>query len=111
MKLRDGSADRFGQALKAETDIEVKECVRVCPEKTGRLRRTIRSEGPFREGKRIWCLVLAGGDGVDYALVVHEDLEAFHRVGGPKYIERPLKESAPSMASRVARRADLHTLL
>jgi hypothetical protein len=50
---------------------------------------------------------VAGGGTVDYALIVHEDLEAFHRVGQAKYIESVLNESKRSMPARIAKRIDL----
>lgn len=110
-RLKLGAPNIFASALRKEAEIENKECVKSCPVDTGALRRSIHVEGPFREGRRIWCKIVAGGPTIEYALVVHEDLEAFHKVGGPKYIERPLKASAPYMAERIARRIDLNQAL
>jgi len=100
--------DRFAKALYQEAQIELKEIIKETPVDTGALRATLVLEGPFREGRRIWVVVSAGGPSVTYAFIVHEDTEAFHKVGGAKYIERPLRESAPFLAERIAKRIDLN---
>jgi hypothetical protein len=112
-KLKAFSPDLFAAALYQESQIEATECKKNTPVLTGNLRATIHVEGPFREGRRIWCTIVAGEGGsrgivTAYALIVHEDMEAFHKVGGPKYIEWTLRASAPSMGARVAKRIDLN---
>jgi hypothetical protein len=97
--------------LYQEGQIEVKEIKQRTPVDTGALRASITLEGPTRDGRRIYVTVTAGGPSVPYAFIVHEDLEAFHRVGEAKYIERPLDESAPYMADRIAKRIDLNKAL
>jgi len=99
----------FADALFEEVvEVEVPECVKETPEDTGNLRDSIRAVGPFVNGKKISVKILAGDAATDdYALHVHEDLEAVHSVGGAKYIERPVKEAAPFMKDRVAKRIDL----
>jgi hypothetical protein len=92
-----------GKALMKEFGIEKKEIIRVTPKDSGDLRSTIRVVGPEFSGSRITAYVTAGGSKAPYALFVHEDLHRKYRVGGPKYIERPLRESAPFMGARVAR--------
>ena len=44
-----------------------------------------------------------GGPAADYALIVHEDMEASHKTGGPKYLERPFNEAVKTMDSRIAK--------
>jgi len=110
-KLIAFSPDEFARALYQESVIEAKECQKETPVDTGALRATIHVEGPFREGRRIWSDIVAGGPSAEYALIVHEDPEAIHTVGGWKYIERPLKESAPYMAERIGKRVDLNKAL
>lgn len=56
----------------------------------------------------VWTNIVAGGPSAPYAIYVHEDLEAFHKVGQAKYIESVLMESRPFMAARVAKRIDLN---
>lgn len=110
-KLRAFSPDAFAQALYQESLIEEKECKRRCPVDKGPLRASIHVEGPVREGRRVYATIVAGGPSVDYALQVHEDLEAFHANGEAKFIERPLNESAQFMADRIAKRIDLNKAL
>lgn len=112
-KLVAFSPDEFARALYQEAVIEEKECKRRTPVDTGTLRATVQVVGPVREGTTIRAWISAGTEGpaADYALVVHEDLEAFHAVGEAKYIERPLMESAPYMAGRIAKRIDLNKAL
>jgi len=110
-KLQAFAPNEFAAALYQEALFEAKECMKVTPVDTGALRATIHVEGPFREGRRIWCNVVAGGPSAEYALIVHEDPEALHTVGGWKYIEYPLKESAPFMLARVAKKIDLNKAL
>jgi hypothetical protein len=100
-------ADQVIKAMDAEMKIELREVVRRTPEDTGDLRNTERVEGPERDGNRIIASIVAGGGTVDYALIVHEDLEAFHRIGQAKYIESVLNESKRSMPARIAKRIDL----
>lgn len=107
-KLREQFPDKFAAALYQEAQLEAKECKRVCPVDTGALRASIHVEGPFREGRRVWCTIVAGGPAEPYALIVHEDLDAYHANGEAKFIERPLAESAPYMPARIAARIELN---
>lgn len=43
---------------------------------------------------------------VGYALIQHEALHFSHRIGEPKYLERPMKEAIPGMPRRIAARID-----
>ena len=106
-ELRRGMPDEVGRALFIEMQIEATEAKRRTPVDTGELRASIHVEGPFRSGRRIWCSIVAGGPAAPYAIRVHEDLEAFHKVGQAKYIESVVVESRPYMAARVAKRIDL----
>lgn len=110
-KIQLFSPDEFGRALYQEAQIEATECKKVTPVDTGALRASITVEGPVREGRRIYCTISAGGPSAPYAFYVHEDLEAFHKQGEAKYIERPLQESAPYMPDRIAKRIDLNKAL
>jgi hypothetical protein len=110
-KLRLFSPDQFAVALYQEGQIELTEVKKRTPVDTGALRASERIEGPIREGRRIYIYIVAGGPSVEYAFAVHEDLEAFHKIGEAKYIERPLNESAPYMSDRIAKRIDLNAAL
>lgn len=110
-KIQAFAPDEFARAVYQEAVIEEKECKRRTPVDTGTLRASIHVEGPVREGRVIRVYIVAGGPAEMYALIVHEDLDAFHKVGEAKYIERPLMESAPYMADRIAKRIDLNKAL
>lgn len=110
-KIEAFSPNHFAKALAIETDIEVKECQRVCPVEFGDLKKGIHRVGPIREGRRIYTMITTSTDTDDYSLIVHEDLEAFHAVGGAKYIEGPLKASAPHMGARIGGRIDFNKAL
>ena len=110
-KIEAFTPNAFAQALFQEAQIEATECKKLCPVDTGNLRASIHVEGPERSGRRIWCYVVAGGIAETYALIVHEDLFAIHKVGQAKFIEQPLKESAPYLAERIAKRIDLNKAL
>ena len=45
-----------------------------------------------------------GGPAAPYAVVVHEDLEAFHPTGQAKYLESTIMQSAPFMLDRISKR-------
>lgn len=105
-QLQEQLPDRFGIALRQEAEVEATECKKNCPVDTGTLRASIHVEGPFREGRKISCNIVTGGAAQDYAMIVHEDLDALHKVGGAKYIEGTLNDSAPHMAERIAARIE-----
>lgn len=109
-KLQLLSPNKFENAQYQETEIEAKECKRVCPVLTGTLRGTIEATRPKRQGRKITTSVIAGGPAAPYALIVHETPpdEATHLNGEWKFIENPLKASAPYMAERIAKRVNLN---
>jgi hypothetical protein len=47
------------------------------------------------------------GVDVDYAVIVHEDLEAHHEVGQAKFLESTLDESAPFILQRIGAKLKL----
>lgn len=97
--------NEVGRAIRVEAEIEATECKRRTPVDTGALRSTIHVEGPTTEaGGSISCAIVAGGPAADYAIHVHENLEAHHPVGQAKFIEEPLRESAPFLPGRIAKR-------
>ena len=102
--------DALGAALYKETQIEATEAKKRTPVDRGPLRASVHAEGPFRRGTMIWTQIVAGGPAAPYAVYVHEDLEAFHKVGQAKFIESVIMESRPYMAARVAKRMQLAEL-
>jgi len=111
LRLRWGMPAEIDSALYQETEVEVKEVKRRTPVKHGPLRASVHTVGPIRSGRTTYTLIVAGGPAAPYAIYVHENLRAFHKVGGAKYIESVVLESRPHMGARVARRIDLNRLL
>ncbi len=103
--------DEVGRALYIETGIETTEVKRRTPVDKGTLRASIHTVGPVRQGRTIYTLIVAGGPAAPYAIYVHEDLTAFHKVGQAKYIESVILESRSSMGARVAKRIELNRML
>jgi len=69
------------------------------PVLTGELKESKFEVEPYFQGNQV---VGGLGYGADHALVVHEDLEAFHPHGQAKYLESVINESAPHFPDRVA---------
>ncbi len=98
--------DRVALALRQEAEIEMTEAKRRTPVDTGKLRASGRVEQPQGFGRQISVKLVFG---TDYAVYVHENLEANHPNGGEaKFLESTLNESAPYMAERIARRVKLN---
>lgn len=97
-----------GAALFAEAEIEMTESKRRTPVDTGALRSTGFVKPPYFSSDHNITVVLGfGGPAAPYALIVHEDMEAFHKVGQAKYLESTLMESRPFIAQRIANRLQL----
>ncbi len=94
-------------ALYREAQIEMTESKKRVPVDTGALRASGVVQKPVFDGKNISVTLGYGGPSVDYAFKVHEDLQAFHKVGQAKYLESVILESAPHLAERIAKRIDL----
>lgn len=103
--------DEFGQALRAEAEIEMTEAKKRTPVDTGVLRASGYVSGPTREGQMVFVRLTFGGPAAPYALIVHEDPYATHKVGQWKYLESVINESAPHMVKRVAARIALTRLV
>ena len=103
--------DEVGRALYIETEIETKEAKRRTPVDKGPLRASVHTEGPIRQGRSVFTMIVAGGPAAPYAVIVHEDLVALHPVGQAKFIESVVMESRPHMAARIAKRIELNRAL
>lgn len=102
--------DYVGKALYQETSVELTEVKKRTPVEFGELRASEHVIGPIRQWRTIYTNIVAGGPSAPYAIYVHEDLDAFHKVGQAKYIESVLLESRPFMAARVAKRIELNKI-
>ena len=107
-----------GKAAKAEMEIEKKESMRRTPVSEGapsairHLRDTHEVTEPVIHGGIIDVQIHAGGDDAPHGLIVHEDLEMNHPRGGQaKFLESTIKESAPYMAERIARRINVEKMV
>jgi len=109
---------RVQAALMEEMEIERHEIIQRIPKDTRALSESTeliagpRKGVPNKKGQ-IAATILVGNDTVnpktgmmtkEYAVKVHEDLEAFHNEGQAKYLESVLRESGPHMLDRVMRR-------
>jgi len=91
-------------AMHEEAKIEMKEMKARTPKDTGDLEESGEVDDPEMKNGEIRVPMHFGNDEVDYAVYVHEDLDAYHRTGQAKYMESVLNESAPHMAERIAKR-------
>src|SRR5262249_36172985 len=76
------------------------------PVDTGDMRDGLHAEAPWRKGRTLVLLFASSAD-TPYAIYVHEDPDARHRVGEWKFMENPLKEAAPTFMDGVGARVQL----
>lgn len=81
------------------------------PVDLGALRTSGHVKPPERSGRDVSVTLAYGGPAAPYALIQHEALHFSHRVGGPKYLERPLRDAIPGMNQRLAKRLGLEGVL
>ena len=98
---------KVGNALYAEFGIEEVEVINRTPKESGDLRDTIHRIGPRKTSNTISVLIVVGGPDAPYAIFVHEDTEAFHKVGQAKFLESVIMESRSFIGARVARRLNI----
>lgn len=92
-------------ALFQEAEIEMTyEIKRRTPVDHGPLRASEHVQRPQFDRDGVSVSLVAGGPSAEYALIVHEDLDAFHDDGEAQYLIGPLLEAAPHLAARIARR-------
>lgn len=106
-KIAANLPNKVGAALYREAEIEMTESKKRVPVDTGTLRASGMVSEPVKENGQISVTLSYGGAAKDYAIPVHENLEAFHPVGQAKYLESVLNESRPHMLERLANRLDL----
>lgn len=98
---------KAGAALYQEAEVEMTESKRRVPVDTGTLRASGHVQQSEMAADGVSVTMGYGGPAVDYALIVHEDLEAHHAVGEAKFLENVLRESAPFLLERIAKRIKL----
>ena len=107
-------------ALYQVAEQEMTESKKRVPVDLGNLKNSGHVQHPVRDAEGISVQMGFGGpagsgnvggqtnkDDVGYAIVVHEDLEALHPSGQAKYLESVLRESAPYLLERIAKRIHL----
>jgi len=102
--------DEGGKALYEEGKIEKTESQKRTPVDTRALRMSHVVHPPTKS-KNPQVHITAGGAPAPYGVYVHENLEANHKVGQAKFLESTIRESAPFMAARVAKRIDLKKVM
>lgn len=100
------SGKEFASAAYAEYKIEASEAKRLTPVDTDLLRSTVDAFEPEFHGSQIYAGLEAGSEDAFYALWVHEDMEAYHKVGQAKFIAIPMFASGPDMPRRIGERID-----
>lgn len=75
------------------------------PVDIGALRASGHVLPPEISGDKISVTLGFGGPAAPYALKVHEDLQARHKVGGAKYLEKPFMKRAEGLPQRLAQQA------
>lgn len=98
------AAKAVGQALYKEAAQAFAESQREVPVDTGNLRNSGKLSLPFIEGGNMVVEISYGGAAADYAIFVHENLEAWHASGTKaKFLEDPVKRQTKGMSGRLSR--------
>jgi hypothetical protein len=95
-------------ALYQEALVVQKESMKRTPVDTGALRDSHQTSLPKWQGQNLEVTIQVGGPAAGYAVIVHEDMEAVHKVGEAKFLERTIQESEPHMLERIAKRMQLN---
>ena len=99
---------RFDYALQAEAEIIMTEAKRRTPVRYGHLRASGFVEPVQAKGRRNVSVTLGfGGPSAPYAVYVHENLRASHKVGQAKFLESAMNDAAPTLAQNIAARVQI----
>ena len=71
------------------------------PVDTGALKNSGFVDFPQVSRSKVTVTLKYGGPASSYAAIVHEDLQATHTVGQPKYLERPVLEAIDDVGDKV----------
>jgi len=103
-RLQRGVPEALGRIVLAEAEAEMATMIPRTPVDHGDLRGSYRVLGPFFEGDIVYATVVCGGPEAPYAYYVHENLEAFHKVGQAKFCASVINEAKRYYAAHVAQR-------
>ena len=117
------SLQSLGRQLYKEGQGIIAESQGLVPVDTTALKSSAYTAEPVYDGTEVKVVFGYGGPAAQinpktgeltdsYALYVHENLDAFHKVGTAKFLEMPFDQAKEGMDERVANnmRADLHGL-
>lgn len=99
-------AKQIEAALYQEAEAVRTDSMRNTPVDTGALRASHRVERPVVRDGGVEVEIVVGGPAADYAVYVHEDLDAFHRVGEAKFLEKAVNRARPGLSGRIGGRID-----
>lgn len=106
--------ESLGGALYREAQGIIAASTGLVPVDTGALKSSAYTAEPVYEGSRVTVDMGYGGPAAQinpktgestdgYALMVHENLDAFHPTGSAKFLELPFNQATEGMGARVAR--------
>lgn len=101
-QLGDHAADDLGAELFMEAGGIISQGQGLTPVKTGALRGSGYVAEPERVGDTVRVEMGFGGPAAPYALIVHEDLNAFHKVGEALFMAQPFRWAITGMSQRIA---------
>lgn len=88
--------------MRKEGEITKADSMQHTPLEYGALRASHEVIGPTSDGKDIEVEVTVGGPSADYAVYVHENLEANHSIGEAKFLENAVARRQQGLLSRLA---------
>jgi hypothetical protein len=77
------------------------ESKRLVPVEYGDLKDSGTADEPEWNGSNLSMELGYGGAAMEYAEIVHEDMEAFHDDGQAKYLEQPLNAAEPNFDQEI----------
>jgi hypothetical protein len=109
-KLRATIERKFGglvkgpaaSALRSVGEVWMTEAKKRTPVDTGVLRSTGHVQGPMEDGDTFTVRLVFGGPAAPYAVEVHENLRASHKVGQSKFLESVTAERGRNLSREVA---------
>lgn len=102
VSLGDHAVADLGAELYAEATGIVEQAKGLVPVDTGTLRSSGYVSEPERIGDKVRVEMGFGGAAAPYAVIVHEDLDAFHKVGEALFLGQPFAWAQTGMADRIA---------
>jgi hypothetical protein len=102
-KLGDRANFELSKALFQEAEKVMAVSKEYVPVDTGALRSSGHVQQPSVNGNVAEVTMSYGGPSVDYAVIVHEDLNAHHPHGVSKYLETPLNAALPQLDENLSK--------